>query len=427
MKILLSGGTICYPGHSLNGQPANITIHQGKVESLNYAGDTSGYQVFDCSGCLVSPGWLDVGVQSGDPGFEHREDTASLVAAAARGGYTRVAIWPTTNPALDSKASVHYVQSRNAHSPVMILPIGAVSEGTNGKSITEMLDMYHAGAVAFGDGSKGLQHAGLMLLALQYVKAFGGLVVNQPMNAQLSFDGHLHEGLQSTLLGMRGIPALAEEMMVMRDLKLLEYTQSKLHIANVSSAQSVAQIRTAKAQGLAVTASVAIMNLLFDDEALQHFESFYKVLPPLRLASDRQALWEGLLDGTLDFISSNHCPWDEEHKKLEFPYASFGASTIETTYAALRTLGREWLANTPQVDEKIVSWFGVRPAEVLGVGGIQLEIGEKANLTIIDPQASWEYTADNALSKSLNSVFLNTPLQGKIRGTFHGNAHVWMP
>jgi len=273
----------------------DLSLNEAK--EIVYTGDIS-----------VSPSFIDLEAEAGDPGLEHREDLETLSNAALAGGYTRIGLRPHTQPVIHDKAGVSYLLQQSRSLPIDILPIGALSKNTDGIDITEMLDMQKTGAVAFSDGIHSVQHAGLMQRALLYVKSFDGLVMSQALDKSIAAKGQIHEGHISTSLGMSAIPALAENLMIERDIRLLEYTDSRLHISHVSTAEGVEFIRKAKAKGLKISASVSALHLLHTVEALSDFNSHFKVMPPLRASSDRLALIEGLKDGTINCISSNHCP-----------------------------------------------------------------------------------------------------------------------
>lgn len=413
--LLIRKAVLIDPRHPESGASFDILIQNGIIAKLapNIASD-SDTKIIEADGAFLSPGWMDMAVQTGDPGYEHREDLLTATNAAAAGGFTAIGCLPNTNPAIHSKSQVLYLQKAARNQLVDCYAIGAISQNCEGKDITEMHDMQAAGALAFSDGKKSVQHNGLMLRALQYVKAFGGVVMNQASDEALAGGGQMHEGRVSTSLGLRGIPAMAEELMVQRDIFLAEYTGSRLHISNISTARSVEMIRQAKQKGLQVTASVAVMNLIFDDSALQYFDSNFKVLPPLRSLQDMAALLEGLLDGTIDVISANHVPLDEESKKLEFPYAGFGAIGLQTAYAALNTqLGKKLNPNL------WVEKTAIRPREILGLEVPEIKEGAVANLTVFNPEKTWVLTEAAIRSKSKNTPFSGATLQGSIVATIH--------
>lgn len=398
------------------GEPQDILIRDGVIETIgNNLTAPAGTDTWDFANAHVSPGWFDLGIQTGDPGFEHREDLRSAARAAAAGGFTAVACFPNTQPAIHAKAEVLYVQNKTAREAVHFYPVGAVSLDTAGKDLAELYDMHAAGAVAFSDGNHAVQDAGLLLRALQYVKAFDGLIINQPHHKTLAGGGQLHEGLVSTQLGMKGIPALAEEIMLQRDLSLLEYAEGRLLVHLLSTRRGVEQVRRAKAAGLSVTASVAVANLCFSDETLAHdhaaFDTNWKLLPPLRSADDSAALLEGLADGAIDLICSNHTPWDEEAKNLEFPYAEFGMTGLETAFALCRTFLHKHLSI-----KDLVQKFAVAPRLALGLPVPQIRRGEKAELTVFDPDAEWTLMERDLASKSKNTPFVGQRLKGRALG-----------
>jgi dihydroorotase len=415
MDILIKKACIVDPNSKLNGKQTDIYISKGKIEQTGRNLEAGRAKVIDIKGLHVSPGWLDIGVQTGDPGLEHREDIKTVTKAAAAGGFTAIACYPNTLPVMDSKSGIFYLQQNSKGMVVDCLPIGAMSEGCEGKDITEMIDMQKAGACAFSDGKKSIQHAGLLLRALMYVKAFDGLVMNHPHDKTLAGNGQINEGQVSTMLGMRGIPSIAEDIIVQRDIELAAYAESRLHISNISTASAVTKIRKAKTLGIKVTASVAAINLLLDDTALSDFDSNLKVLPPLRSKEDITALKVGLKDGTIDFITSNHVPLEEEVKKLEFPYAEFGSIGLETAFSVAYTALKDELSLV-----EIIAKFSTAPRAILNVTSAKIEKEELANMTLFLPEMEWEVSATNIFSRSRNTPFIGTKLQGKVLGIING-------
>jgi dihydroorotase len=392
--------------------PVDILIRDGIVAAIADALDApKDAQLWSQPDAHVSAGWFDVGAQGCDPGLEHREDLHSLCAAAAAGGYTALACFPNTQPTLHSKSEIRYVRNKTAGEAVQVHPIGALSLDCAGKDLAELYDMHNAGAVAFGDGAKPVQDAGLLLRGLQYARAFNGLIINTPMHKTIAAGGQMHEGVTSTALGLKAIPALAETLMVQRDLSLLEYAEGRLLLHLVSTARSVELVRAAKKAGLPVHCSVAVANLFFEDRQMDEFDTNWKVLPPLRGPEDRAALLEGLLDGTVDFIAANHVPWDEEAKNLEFPYAEFGMSALETCFALCRSHGREALP-LPQLIGKLAH----APRRVLGLPVPEIKVGEQAELSLFSPDAEWVFSEKTLRSKGRNTPFLGQKLRGKVLG-----------
>lgn len=420
MIKILKNVRIC-SGDNISG-PLDIRLRNGVIEAIdNGLPAIDGAEVLAFNGeVYVSPGWLDVGIQTGDPGFEHREDLASAARAAAAGGFTAVACFPNTNPAVDSKSAIVYIQNKTAGGSVTFHPVGAISTHAEGKDLAELYDMHAAGAVAFSDGSRPVQDAGLLLRALQYAKAFNGLIIHQPHHKSIAAGGQMHEGIRSTMLGLKGIPALGEEVTVQRDLSLLNYAGGRLHLHLLSTRKGVELVRAAKATGLPVTASVAVANLCFTDERLAEFESNWKVLPPLRDADHRKALLEGLADGTIDFICSNHTPWDSEAKNLEFPFAEFGMIGLETAFALCRT----FLGHDLSIETLVQKW-AIAPRQALGLPVPEIKPGARAELTVFDPESSWTFTENHIRSKSQNTPFVGQAFKGRVLGIVNNGQFVW--
>jgi dihydroorotase len=406
MQILIKNALVLHPESDFHQQKVDILIQNGVIDSIAPKIETIADQTIDAEGAFVAPGFVDMGVFVGDPGLEFREDFESAGKAAAFGGFTTIAMQPNTIPALHSKTEVLYVKNKTQNNLVDFLPLGALSHDCKGENISEMYDMYESGVKAFTDGSKTVKDSGLILRALQYVKAFDGLIINHPFEKSVAQGGQMHEGVMSTSLGMKGIPSLAEEMMLVRDLYLLEYADGTLHVQNISTARSVDLIRQAKAKGLRVTASVAAINLAFDDNTLENFDTMLKVEPPLRAQSDIEALKKGLADGTIDSINSNHLPLDEESWNLEFPYAAFGALGLETAVAVANTFS----GLTPA---QLVEKFAFAPRRILKQTIPKIAKGSEANLTIFNPNTEFVYTEKNIFSKSKNSPFIGKTLKGK--------------
>lgn len=401
---------------SSEGRKQDILLRNGVIEAIeNQIPTPASATVLESPDLCVSPGWLDVGVYSADPGYEHREDLSTAAAAAAAGGFTAMACFPNTDPALHTKSEVLYVKNRAKDLPVHCYPIGAISQDCEGKDLAELFDMHAAGAVAFGDGKRAVQDAGLLLRALQYAKAFNGLIINVPHHKTIAAGGQMHEGVMSTSLGLKGLPALAEELMVQRDLSLLEYSGGRLHIHLISTAKSVALVRAAKKAGLPVTCSVAVANLCFTDEKMADFDSNWKVVPPLRTETDVAALLGGLLDGTIDFICSNHTPWHEEAKNLEFPYADFGMIGLETAFALCQTfLGKKLTINN------LIEKLCLSPRRVLGLEIPKIALGQRAEITVFDPTVEWVMEEKDIRSKSRNTPFIGQAFKGRVLGVFSG-------
>lgn len=411
-KILIKNATIIDPAVKQNGKTRDILIENGIITEIKRdIPSKRGVKLIDAAGGYVSPGWIDIGVQTGDPGFEHRETLQTVTRAAAAGGFTGIACQPNTLPVVHSKSEVLYLQHRSKESLVDVLPIGAISYECKGKDMTEMYDMHDSGALAFSDGKYPIQDAGLMLRSLQYVKAFDGLIINHPQEESISHDAHLHEGVVSTTLGMRGFPSIAEALMLKRDIDLLEYSDSRLHVTNISTKEGVELLKKAKERGLNITGSTPIMNLIFEDKDLLSFDTNLKVLPPLREKTDREALIKGLKTGVLDYVSANHIPLEEETKLLEFPYAKFGAIGLQTVFPLLNThLSRKFSI------EEMVNFLAINPRKILRLPIPKIAKKEVANLTVFHPDQTWTFEAANILSKSKNTSLIGTTFKGKVLG-----------
>ncbi|WP_114783124.1 dihydroorotase [Botryobacter ruber] len=413
MKILLQAARIYFPASAYHLQQQNILLEDGIV---TYIGDETpeADQTIATAGLSVSAGWVDMSAFVGEPGLEQKEDLASAAAAAAAGGFTEVVCLPNVQPVVQTKGAVSFIKDKSGQLPVTLHPAAAVTVDTAGKDLTEMIDLHRAGAVAFTDGTKPLQGAEVLAKALQYVQFFDGLLMNRPEHKRLTEYGQMHEGEASTRLGMKGIPAVAEDVMVTRDLQLLAYTGGRLHFSTISTAASVEAIRKAKAAGLQVTCDVASYQVSFTDETIQPFDTNYKVSPPFRSEADAAALKQGLQDGTIDALVSAHMPHDPEAKNLEFDLADFGIINLETAFAAANTALADVLST-----EAIVAKFTTGPREILRLPAPKLAVGEPANFTLFAPDQPWVPAVAETKSRSRNSPFYGQELKGRVLGIIH--------
>ncbi|MBX0334436.1 dihydroorotase [Pontibacter sp. HSC-14F20] len=410
MKLLLKAVRIYDPSSAFHLQQQNILIEHGTITSVG--GDAQqADQTIELEGLCVSPGWVDLYAQMGEPGLEHKEDIESLAEAAAAGGFTDVLCMPNVQPIVQTKGAINFIKAKSAGLPVNLLPAGAVTVDTQGKELTEMIDLQRAGAVAFSDGAKPVQGAEVIVKALQYLQPFDGVLMNRPEHTRLAEYGQMHEGIVSTQLGMKGIPALAEEVMVTRDLQLLEYTGGRLHFSLISTAAAVEAMRAAKAKGLQVTCDVASFQVAYTDHTIASFDTNYKVSPPFRSEADKEAILQGLVDGTIDAISSGHQPQDTESKKLEFDLAEFGIINLETAFAVANTTMRDKLP-LAQLVEKLT----ITPRQILRMPACGIAEGEPACLTLFHPDLKWTPTLESTRSKSKNTPFLDLELTGKVIG-----------
>ncbi len=346
-----------------------------------------------------------------DPGFENKETIETGCKAAAAGGYTHVCVMPNTEPVLQSKSLVEYVLSKAKGNAVNVLPIGALTHNCEGKELADLYDMYNAGAVAFSDGLKTSPTAGMVERALLYVKAFDGLVMLHPEDKSIAKNGAMHEGKVSTQLGLPAMPAFAEEIAIARDLYVLEYAKSRLHFLDVSVKKSAELIKAAKKKGLKVSASVNAYNLWATDEAVAAYNTYWKVNPPLRPKAETDTIVKSIKDGTIDTITSQHRPQDEECKKLEFDKADFGIESLETTFAVANTQLRE------HIDvEHLVALFSSNARNILGIKTNVIKEGSTADVTLFAPNYKWTFEAKDIQSRSKNSPFVGEQLVGKALG-----------
>ncbi len=415
MKMLIKDARIINSGFS--GNKYDILIEDGVISSIAESGSMPEYRVehtIAMPNLHLSAGWFDLRASFGEPGLEHKEDLESGLRAAAAGGYSDVLLMPNTDPVIDSKNGVHFIKANQGQSPTRLHIAAAVTTGARGEQLTELLDLHKAGAIAFTDGAHPLTDPSLVIRALQYLQKIGGLLINQQAEPRLMQGGQMHEGINSTLLGMKGLPALAEEIALQRDLALLRYAGGRLHVACLSTAGAVAMVREAKAEGLAVTADVAAHNLVFTDQVLMEFDTNFKLNPPLRSEEDRQALVRGLQDGTIDAIVSDHQPEDTENKRLEFDLAAFGAIGLQTTFAALCSLSELSL-------ELIIEKLTIGPRRVLGIAQPLFAEGYPACCTLFVPDHSWRLDGVTNKSRSVNSPYWQQELQGMAVGVIAHN------
>ncbi|MBX3254035.1 MAG: dihydroorotase [Chitinophagaceae bacterium] len=412
MTILIRKAVIAHPGSPFNGQVKDILVKDGIISSISDSITQKADTVIDEQGVHVSAGWVDVFAHFCDPGLEFKETLQTGAHAAAAGGYTHVFVLPNTNPAVHSKTQVEYIREKSRQLPVNIHPIGAATKNAEGKELAEMYDMYNSGAVAFGDGKSPLQSSGIMLKALQYVKAFNGTVIQMPDDKTIGTHGLMNEGIISTRLGLPGKPAIAEEMMVMRDIELTAYAESKLHFTGISSIKSLQDIQAAKQKGLQVTCSVTPYQLYFSDEDLMQYDTNLKVNPPIRTAENRQALLKAVEEGWVDCIASHHFPQEWDSKTCEFEYAGFGMTGLETAFGVAGIVG------IPA--EKWVELVSANPRRIFNVHQSLVAEGEPADLTIFNPDVTYQFSERHIRSKSRNTPFVNRNLKGTVIGIING-------
>ncbi len=417
MKILIKSALILDAGSSFHKQIKNVVIANGKIVEIgdkNFTAD----KTIQAENMILSTGWFDVGTFVGDPGLEHKEDLQSLAKAAAAGGFTEVAVLPNTHPCVQSKNEVSYITQNNSSRLVQIHALASITKNNKGEELTEMIDLNEAGAIGFTDGLRPVWHTDIFLKSLQYLQKFDGILIDQPEDKHLNMFGQMHEGINSTMLGLKGMPRIAEEVAVGKNLELLSYAGGRLHIAKVSTSKTIELIKAAKKKGLHVTCSVISYQPLLDDSLLNDFDTNYKVNPPLREKADQDALIRGLKDGTIDIICSGHLPHDDESKKLEFDLADFGIINLQTFASQLSLLNKS--IEMEDLIEKVTA----APRKLFKMNSPVIEVDAKANLTLFDPTKEWIFTPSENLSKSTNSPWLGKKLKGKVIATFN-NSKNW--
>lgn len=383
--------------------PKNYVFTGSEIVEEHAAGGVHCTETIDCSAYLGSKGWIDLRCASGDPGEEYRESLESLGKTLPASGFTKAVLMPNTRPAIQTKNEIEYLRSKASGWLPDLLIQAAATKDCLGEDFTDILDLREAGAMVFGDGTHPISNPDRLLKILQYLQKFDGILFDQSYDPLLALFGQMHEGIVSTMIGMKGIPNLSEETAVHRNLEILKYAGGRLHIQTVSTPGAVESIRKAKAAGLRVTADVSLYQLLFSDEDLSDFDTHLKVMPPFRGAEERAALIAGLKDGTIDAIVSNHQPQDFDAKHLEFDLAAFGIIGLQTFLPGLVELEKE--LGWPLLIKKITDG----PAKVLGLAA------QFDSLTVFDPKESWAYDGKSNLSLSANSPWLGKTLQGKIK------------
>lgn len=412
--FLITSAKLVLPGHIFNQQQVDILIKDGVIADINKSIKVeNNVKVIDASGACVAPGFFDLNVNIGEPGYETKEDIVTGTAAAAAGGFTGIAVHPNTNPPIHSRAEVALVVNAAKGNAVDVYPIGAISKKREGNELAELYDMKVTGAIAFSDGNRSVQQAGLMGRALLYSKGFGGLIISFAQDESVAGGNQMNEGVMSTYLGMKGIPNLAESLMVSRDLYLAEYNDAPIHFTTISTAESVELIKKAKAKGLKVTCDVAAHNLVFTDEDVVGFDSNYKVSPPLRAKKDVKALLKGLKDGIIDAVVSQHTPQEVEFKNVEFHIAKNGITGLQTAFPLLLKAGLD--------EEQIVEKMALNPRKIVGLEVPKLEKGEKANLVVFDTKEKWVFDETTNKSKSRNNPLFGTELVGKVKLIVNNN------
>ncbi|MEX2485499.1 MAG: dihydroorotase [Brumimicrobium sp.] len=413
MKVLLKNATVLDRASEHFKEVRDILIKDGVIKAIAPSIEEDDAQVISSKQLFVSQSWVDLKANFCDPGNEHKEDILSGLDAAADGGFGHVHLVPSTDPVVDSKGQIKYMKAVAENHIVGLHPIGALTKGLKGESLAEMYDMYNQNVRLFSDDTNTL-NAGITYRALLYVKNFGAKVVVFPQDSSMNINGQVNEGVASTRTGLKAIPSISESIQLQRDIRLLEYTESRMHVSGISCAESVELIRKAKKAGFKITCDVHAQQLIFTEENVLGFDTNYKVYPPYRRKIDQNALWEGLRDDTIDNIVSNHQPQNIEEKEVEFDNAAFGNITLQTIFPSLMMFSpddMQLVIDKLSLDARKLAEFDEDSS---------IKVGNKVDLSLFDPSIEWVFNDDAILSKSQNSPFINKSLKGKSIGLIRG-------
>jgi len=409
-KLLIKNGHVVDPATGID-RVCHILIENGRISRIDEdIGNISDCEVIDATNLLVVPGLIDLHTHLREPGFEYKETIKTGTRAAAAGGFTSVCCMANTNPVNDTQAVTRFILNKaRTEGVVNVYPVGAITRGCRGKEITEMGDLKDAGCVAFSDDGMPVMDSMVMRRAMEYVKMLDLPIISHCEDINLSADGVMNEGLVSTELGLKGIPSISEDVMVERDIMLAKLTGAKLHIAHVSTAGAVDIIRKAKKEGIHVTAETCPHYLFLTDEAVRGYDTNMKMKPPLRTRKDVEALLEGLQDGTIDIIATDHAPHAREEKEREFDMAPFGIVGLETALSLIMQLVRDGFISLKEMIMKM----STIPARIIGIDRGTIQEGKVADITIIDPEMSWVVRASEFFSKGKNTPFEGWEMKGK--------------
>ena len=412
MNLLLKNATLLESQNPFHKQQVDIEITNGIISKIGKnLTKKEGFEVIEKENLHVSQGWLDTSVVFGEPGFETTETIENGLKVAAKSVFTSVFLHSNTHPAIDNQAVIQFVKSKAQNSISNLHVVGCLTKNSEGNDLAELFDMKNAGVVAFGDYKKSMTNANLLKIAFQYVANFNGILFVQPMNKDLKGKGFVNEGEVSTKLGLKGIPAMAEEIEIERNIAVLEYTNGKLHIPTITTKNSVDLIAKAQAKGLQITCSVSVNNLVLTDEELVDFNSNTKIYPPLRTEIDRKALIEGVINNVISVITSDHCPINIEQKQLEYDLADYGSIGLESAFGALQTV---------LPTEVIIAKFTAAKS-YFNIENNTITEGNKAELTLFNPNEEWIFNKENILSFSKNSIMLGKKMKGKVYGIISNN------
>lgn len=416
MKVLLKNCKLIHPLQKLNQDKTDILIVDGLISQINsQLPKESAEKVFDLNGNYAAPGFFDMHVHLREPGREDEETISTGCDAAAFGGFTGIACMPNTEPAIDSAEIVKFIKDKASNHLVDVYPIGAVTLGRKGEVLSPIAELHESGAVAFSDDGSVIKSAGILKRALEYASMYNVPIIEHCEDESLG-GGAMNESINSTLLGLPPIPSIAEDLIVMRDIIVAEYTKCKIHIAHISTKKSVRMVREAKAKGIQVTAEVTPHHFTLTDDALKTYDTNYKMNPPLRTREDIEEILIGLKDGTIDCIASDHAPHSIEEKEMEFEYAPNGIIGLETTLGlALSELYHKKILSLEQIVEKL----SINPRKILKIPVPEFKVGEPANFTLFNKDEIWTVNIHKFKSKSINSPFDKRLMTGKSIGVIN--------
>ncbi len=417
MKLLIKQAKIICSDTPFHGEIKDILIENGIITNISDYLDVQADNTITSENLHVSIGWMDVFAQFSDPGYEYRESLESGIAAAAAGGFTNVMIAPNTNPTFSSKTQIEYIVQKASPFAVNIHPIGSITKNAAGSELSEMYDMHQSGAIAFSDGTHSVQNAGIMIKALQYVLANQSVIIQIPDDKNIATNGLINEGVISTQLGLPGKPAIAEELMISRDIELAKYTNSKLHITGVSTRRSIEIINEAQQLGVNISASATPYHAHFCDEDLMDYNTNLKVNPPLRTKADMLAVREAIAEGIINCIASHHTPLHTDEKNCEFEYAKFGMIGLENVFGVLNS-------HAKNVDT-LINQLTTNPRNIFDLSIPKIEEGEKACLTLFDPTVNYTFEQKDIKSKSINNPYIGQTFKGKVLGIINNNKNVF--
>ena len=413
-SLLIKNVNVIDPNSEYNNSKKDILLKNGLIEKIEDNIDENNSEIIQEDNLHVCPGLFDFSVDFPEPGNEQRETLESGLFSSKSGGFTGVGLQPTYQPARDKKSEILFCKNTTKDFGIDVVPFGAISKELKGEQLAEMFDMYSVGALAFTDNMRPVRNSGLFSRALLYAKNFNGLIISFPYEEKISPNGLINEGVISTKLGLEGIPDLSEEIMVNRDLLINKYHEGRLHFNILSSKKSIEQVKIAKKTQNNLSCGTSIFHLLFDDEIINQFDNRFKILPPFRTKKDRNALLEGVKNGTIDVITSYHQPYEKETTNVEFSLSPFGSIGTQVCFPLALTYLKEYIGL-----EKIVQCMSINPRTILQHEVPIIKEGYIANMTLFNPDKKWTYDKKNNTSMSENTGLFGTELIGFVHGTIH--------